>query len=78
MKKMKFFTATAIVAMAAAVVYVGYTAYEQVTMTDTEYVIQANLEALTNGESEGNVTCKAPWSPICTTLGVYVIYGTEQ
>ncbi|MFI3306554.1 MAG: NVEALA domain-containing protein [Rikenellaceae bacterium] len=49
MKKIKTFAAAAIF---CAATFAGYTAYNQATMTDSEKMILANIEALTNNGGE--------------------------
>ena len=50
MRKIKFLVASVLF---CAMGYVGYTAHEKMTMSETEKFLQANVEALTLGEPGG-------------------------
>lgn len=50
MRKVKFLVASLLF---CAMSYAGYMGYERVTMSEAERFMQANVEALTSGESGG-------------------------
>lgn len=55
MKRMKFLVASVLF---CAMGYVGYTAHAKMTMSEAEKFMQANIEALTNGETSGDTGTK--------------------
>lgn len=51
MRKVKFLVASLLF---CAMSYAGYMGYERMTMSEAERFMEANVEALTSGESGGN------------------------
>ena len=70
-KKIIFICAGIIAAVAVAI------SIQVDNSTSSSSLLLANAEAMTRAEG-GNVTCKAPWEPVCTTLGNLTIMGTKQ
>ncbi|GAA6368977.1 hypothetical protein [Odoribacter splanchnicus] len=57
MKKVKILVASVLFCTMG---YVGYTAYEKMTVSEAEKFMQVNVEALTRGESGGtDYTCES-------------------
>ena len=67
MKKVKILVASVLF---CAMGYVGYTTYKQMSMSDVERFMQANVEALTRGEGSSGtsiVTCLGLTNEECVT-----------
>ncbi len=65
MRKIKFLVASLLF---CAMSYAGYMGYERVTMSEAERFMQANVEALTSGESGGDGLCHPPYTVTCMTI----------
>jgi hypothetical protein len=66
-KKVKILVASVLF---CAMGYVGYTTYKQMSMSDVERFMQANVEALTRGEGSSGtsiVTCLGLTNEECVT-----------